>query len=92
MLLVPGQKNLDDRRLSTLMRSYKDLRQHIHEAHLLASRTVCSLCEDLFCYHLAQLTLLEGGVGPGFVQDLKVDLGRSSMTLRTHIREAHGGL
>ncbi|KAF8427037.1 hypothetical protein EV426DRAFT_686660 [Tirmania nivea] len=89
MLLVPGQKDLDDQGMSTLMRSYKNLRQHIHDAHLSASRAVCSLCEDLFCYHLANLTLLEGGMVE--VSGLKLDLGRSFMTLRTHIREAHGG-
>jgi len=89
MLLVPGQIDLDDRGMSNLMRSYKDLRQHVHEAHLPASRALCSLCEDLFCYHLAKLTLLEGGVEE--VQGLKVDLGRSFITLRTHIREAHYG-
>jgi len=89
MLLVPGQKDLDHRGMSTLMRSYKGLRQHIQEAHLPAPRAVCSLCEDLFCYHLAKLILLEGGVGE--IQGLKFDLGRSFMNLRTHIREAHGG-
>jgi len=89
MLLVPGQKNLDDWGMCTLMRSYKDLRQHVREVHLLGSRVVYPLCEDLFCYHLAKLILLEGGMGE--VQNLKLDLGRSFMTLRTHIREAHGG-
>lgn len=89
MLLAPGQNDLDDKGMSTLMRSYKDLHQHVQEAHFLGSRAVCSLCDNLFCYHLAKLALLEGEMGE--VQSLKLDLGRSFMTLRTHIQEAHGG-
>ena len=86
ILLVPGQKNQDDMGMSTLMRSYKDLHQHVHEAHLFA---VCPVCEDIFCYHLSKLMLLEGGMGEA--QSLKLDLGRSFMMLKTHIQEAHGG-
>jgi len=87
MLLDPGQK--EGVGISTLMRSYKNLRHHIHETHLWESGASCALCEDLFCYHLAKLMLLEGGMGA--VQGLKFDLGRSFMTLRTHIREVHNG-
>ena len=87
ILLDPGQG--DDAGISTLMRSYRSLRHHINEAHLRGSRVACALCEDLFCYHLANLALLEGGMGE--VQSLRLDLGNSFMTLRTHIREAHGG-
>ena len=89
MFLVPGRKDLDERGRSPLLRSYKDLYQHVHEAHLLPSRVSCSLCEDLFFYYLAKLMLLEEGMTE--VQGLKLDLGRRFMTLRTHIRDAHGG-
>ncbi|KAF8427039.1 hypothetical protein EV426DRAFT_707292 [Tirmania nivea] len=89
MFFIPGQMDFDDGGMSTLMRSYKYLHQHVHEAHLLASGAVCTLCEDLFCYHLAKLMLLEGGIAE--VQGLRLDLGSSLMTLRAHIREAHGG-
>jgi len=87
MFLDPGQA--DQRGMSNLMGSYKNLRHHIHEAHLWKSRDICALCEDLFCCHLGKLMLL--GVNMGEVPDLKIDLGRSFMTLRNHIREAHGG-
>jgi len=87
MFLDRGQR--DDTGVSTLVRSYKTLRHHIHEAHLWESSAICALCEDLFCYHLAKLMLLEAGMGE--IHGLKLDLGRSFMTLRTHIGEAHGG-
>jgi len=85
MFLDPG----DDKGMCNVVKSYKDLRQHIYETHLSTSTAVCPLCEDLFCCHLAKLMLLDGGMGE--ILGLKSDLGRSLMTLRTHIREAHGG-
>ena len=85
MLLDRDQR--DDTGVSTLIRSYITLRHHIHEMHIWDARATCALCEDLFCYHLAKLMLLDGGLGE--VQGLKLDLGRSFMTLRTHMEQAH---
>ena len=70
-----------------LMKSYDDLSLHIHE-HTFSSCGRCSLCEDLFCYHILQFPLLfeakSGEVGLG--------LGNSLMNLRKHVKEAHGGV
>jgi len=78
-----------DKDIRNIKRSYRDLRQHIHEAHLWQYGSPCILCEDLFCYHGGKLMLLEAAEGD-FV-GLKIDLGRNFMTLRDHIKEAHGG-
>ena len=78
-----------DKGMHNIKRSYRDLRQHIHEVHSRQYGAVCTLCEDLFCCHGGKLMLLEAAEGD-FV-GLKIDLGRSFMTLRDHIREAHGG-
>ena len=75
--------------ISNLRRSYRDLRQHIHEAHHSHYGAACALCENLFCYHLGKMMLLE--VAKIDFADVKVDLGSSFMTLRQHIQEAHGG-
>ena len=75
--------------ISKLERSYRDLRQHIHEAHQWHHRAACAMCENLFCYHLGKMMLLE--VAKGDFVNVKIDLGRSFMTLRGHIQEAHGG-
>jgi len=78
-----------DKGIYNIKRSYRGLRQHIHEAHLWQYGTVCTLCEDLFCYHGGKLLLLE--VEEGGFAGLKLDLGRSFMTLREHVQESHGG-
>ena len=87
MLLDPNQTGQSE--MNNLIGSYKSLRHHIHDAHLSKSRAVCDICEDLFCHHLGKLILL--GVNMGGAVELKIDLGRSFLTLRNHIREAHGG-
>ena len=78
-----------DKGIRNIKRSYRDLRQHIHEAHSWQYGNVCTLCEDLFCYHGGKLMLLEATEGD--FAGMKIDLGASFMTLRDHIKEAHGG-
>jgi len=78
----------EGRGISNLRRSYRDLRQHIHEAHQGHYGSACAMCEDLFCFLLGNMVLLEAA---GDFADIKVDLGGSFITLRQHIREAHGG-
>ena len=75
--------------INNLRRSYENLRQHIHEAHQLHYGASCTLCENLFCYHLGKMIHLE--VAKVDFADVKVNLGSSFMTLRQHIQEAHGG-
>ena len=75
--------------INNLRRSYEDLRQHIHAVHHFHYKAACALCENLFCYHLGKMMLLE--VAKVDFVSVKVDLGSSFMTLRQHIREAHGG-
>ncbi|KAF8453223.1 hypothetical protein BGX38DRAFT_1268792 [Terfezia claveryi] len=62
----------EDKGISDLKRSYRNLQQHIHEAHQCA----CPLCENLFCYHLGKMMVLEAAKGD--FTDLKIDLGTSS--------------
>lgn len=78
-----------DKGIRNIKRSYRDLRQHIREAHWWQYGTACTLCEDLFCYHGGKLMLLE--VAEKEFARLKIDLGQSFMILRGHIKEAHGG-
>ena len=79
----------EDNGIRDLKRSYRDLRQHIQEAHQWHYGATCALCEDLFCYHLGKMMLLE--VAEGDFASVKISLGSSFMTLRQHIQEAHGG-
>ncbi|KAF8427033.1 hypothetical protein EV426DRAFT_429857 [Tirmania nivea] len=79
----------EEKGIGNLKRSYRDLRQHIHEAHQSHCGATCSLCENLFCYHLGKMILLE--VSNRDFANVKVDLGNSFLTLRQHIQEAHGG-
>jgi len=81
--------DLEDKGISNLKRSYRQLQQHIHEAHQWHYGTACALCENLLCYHLGKMMHLEAVKGD--FTDVKVDLGNSFMTLREHIQEAHGG-
>jgi len=75
----------DDKRISIIRCSYRDLQQHIYEAH----QSACALCEDLFCYHLGKMIFLEAAKEDFTV--VKVNLASNLMVLREHIREAHGG-
>jgi len=79
----------EDKRTSNLKRSYQDLEKHIHEAHQWHYRAACAVCENLFCYHLGKMMLLEAAKGD--ITDVKIDLGSSFTSLREHIQEAHGG-
>lgn len=81
--------NLEDKGMSDLRRSYRHLKQHIREAHQGYDGVSCALCENLFCYHLETMMLLE--VVEGNFPYIKLDLGSSFMMLRKHIQEAHGG-
>ncbi|KAF8427034.1 hypothetical protein EV426DRAFT_429882 [Tirmania nivea] len=78
-----------DKGIHNIKRSYRDLRQHIQESHLWQYGTACTLCEDLFCNHGGILILLE--TAEGDFAGLKIDLRRSFMILRDHIKDAHGG-
>jgi len=79
----------EDKGISNLKRSYRDLRQHIHEAHQWHYGASCALCENLFCYHLDKMIHLE--VATGDLPEVKTDLRNSFKALRDHIKEAHGG-
>jgi len=78
---------LEDKGLSNLKRSYQHLQQHIHEAHHYGAG--CALCEDLFCYHLEGMMLIE--ITKGDLCEVKVNLQCSFTALRDHIKETHGG-
>jgi len=78
-----------DKGISNLKRSYRDLRQHIQEAHQWHYGAACALCENLFCYHSGKIMFLE--VAKGDFAGVKFDLGSSFMVLREHIQEAYGG-
>lgn len=73
-----------------LLRSYNNLRLHIHE-HTFGSCETCSLCEDLFYHHTLQLPLLFE-VKAGEVGQVWLGLGKNLMSLRKHVEEAHGGV
>ena len=75
--------------ISNLKRSYRDLRQHVHEAHQWHYGATCALCENLFCYHLDKIMHLE--FAKGDLCEVKTDLRSSFKVLRDHIQEAHGG-
>jgi len=75
--------------ISNLKRSYRDLRQHIHEAHQWHYGAACALCENLFCYHSDKVVLLE--VAKGDLSEVKSNLRSSFQVLRDHIQEAHSG-
>ena len=72
-----------------LLRSYNNLRLHIHE-HTFGSREACRLCEDLFYHHTLQLPLLFEAKA-GEVGQVWLGLGNNLMSLRNHVEEAHGG-
>jgi len=74
---------------NNLRRSYRDLRQHIHEAHQRHYGSPCALCENLFCYHLGKIMLLVAAKVD--TTGVMIDLGNSFMILREHVQEAHGG-
>ena len=78
-----------DKGMHNIKRSYRDLRQHIHEAHSRQYGAACTWCEDLFYFHGGKVMLLEAAEGD--FAGLKIDLGQSLVTLRNHIMEAHGG-
>ena len=84
MFSDPGDKGI-----SNLKRSYRDLRQHIHEVHQWHYGAACAVCEDLYCYHLEKMVLLE--IVKGDLSEVKGDLQSSFKALRDHIKEAHGG-
>ena len=79
----------EDKGMSDLKHSYRDLQQHIHEAHRLEYGVSCAMCENLFCYHLDKMMLLV--VAKGDLCEVKIDLQSSYKALRVHIKEAHGG-
>jgi len=81
--------NLEDKGISNLKYNYRDLQQHIHEAHRLEYGVACALCENLFCYHLETMMLLEGANGD--LSKARIDLRSSCKALRDHIKETHGG-
>jgi len=81
--------DVEDKGMSGLKRSYRDLQQHIHEAHRWESGVACAACETLFCYHLDKVMILE--VAKGDLCEVKIDLRSSCAALRDHIKEAHGG-
>jgi len=80
--------DLEDKRISDLKRSYLHLQQHINVAHRWYNAG-CTFCENLFCFHMGNMVLLEAAK-ENFT-DVKIDLWSSFMTLREHIKEAHGG-
>ncbi|KAF8453220.1 hypothetical protein BGX38DRAFT_1178573 [Terfezia claveryi] len=79
----------EDKGMCNIRRSYQLLQQHVHAAHPWQYGYACALCENLFCFHLGKMMLLEAAKGD--FTDVKIDLGNSFMTLRQHIEEAHGG-
>ena len=79
----------EDKGVCNLKRSYRELRQHVNEAHQWHYGTTCALCENLFCYHLETIMLLE--LPNGDLSNVKIDLRSSFKALREHIQEAHGG-
>jgi len=79
----------EDKGISDLKRSYRDLRQHIRGSHRCEHGVACALCGNLFCYHLEKMMLLE--VAKGDLFEVKIDLQSSFTALRDHIKEAHGG-
>ena len=81
--------DLEDKGISNLKRSYRDLRQHIIEAHGWEYGVACFSCGNLFCYHLEKMVLLE--VTKGDLCEVKIGLQSSFNALRDHIKEAHGG-
>jgi len=81
--------DLEDKGISNLKRSYRQLQQHIHLAHQWHYEAVCASCENLFCYHLEKMMLLE--ITKGDLCEVKIDLQSSFTALRDHIKEAHGG-
>jgi len=82
--------DLEYKGLSNLKRSYRQLEQHIHMAHQPHYEgAACASCENLFCYHLEKMMLLE--TTKGDLCEVKIDLQRSFTALRDHIKEAHGG-
>lgn len=78
----------EDKGVSNLKRSYRDLRQHIHEVHQWHYGATCAMCENMFC-HLGKMIQLEAAKTD--FKSVKIDLGSSFMTLRKHIQEAHSG-
>jgi len=80
--------DLGDKRMSDLKRTYQQLQQHIYEAHQHYGAS-CTWCENLVCYHLGEMLLLE--VAEENFAYVKINLGSSFMMLREHIQEAHGG-
>jgi len=81
--------DLEDKGISELKGSYRDLRQHIREAHRCEHGVACASCGNLFCYHLEKIILLE--VAKGDLSEVKIDLQGSFTALRDHIKEVHGG-
>ena len=79
----------EDKGMSGLKRSYRDLQQHINEAHSWEYGADCAACEELFCYHLDNVMLLE--VAKGDLCEVKTDLRSSCKALRDHIKGAHSG-
>ncbi|KAF8453216.1 hypothetical protein BGX38DRAFT_1178534 [Terfezia claveryi] len=79
----------EDKGISKLKHSYRDLQQHIHEAHKLQSGGACATCENLFCSHLDKMMLLEAAKGD--ISEVKDFLRRSFKALRDHIQDAHCG-
>ncbi|RPB19765.1 hypothetical protein L211DRAFT_842359 [Terfezia boudieri ATCC MYA-4762] len=79
----------EDKGISNLKHSYRDLRRHVHETHHWHYGASCALCENLFCYHLDKMMLLEAAKGD--LCEAKTDLRKSFKALRDHIQEAHGG-
>ena len=81
--------DLEDKGISNLKCNYRDLRQHIHEEHRWENRVACALCENLLCYHLETMMLLEDATRD--LSKVKIDLRSSFKVLRDHIKESHGG-
>ncbi|RPB19766.1 hypothetical protein L211DRAFT_896029 [Terfezia boudieri ATCC MYA-4762] len=79
----------EDKGISKLKHSYRDLQQHINEAHKWQSGAACATCENLFCSHLDKMMLLEAAKGD--ISEVKDFLRRSFKALRDHIQDAHRG-
>jgi len=81
--------HLENKGISDLRCNYRDLRQHIDEAHRWEYGVACVSCENFFCYHLETMMLLEGASGD--LSKVRIDLRSSCKALRDHIKETHGG-
>ena len=78
----------DGQRQTQLQSSYDNLRLHIHE-HSVNSLAACSICEDLFFYHILHRQVLFSVDSAEMAQAL-ITVGANIMHLRKHVEEVHG--